>query len=93
MEAISNSELLSGTYHVHVLAVSDENAGFAGTDKDIAEFTLIDVDAGCWIEEEDVALLAIGDLELLHMKLSRTFDFRLEPGVLEQEILSLQLLL
>jgi hypothetical protein len=32
-------------------------------------------------------------LELLHMKLSGTFDFRLEPGVLEQEILSLQLLL
>ena len=47
MEAISNSELLSGTYNVHMLAVSDENTGFAGTDKDIAEFTLIDVDAGC----------------------------------------------
>ena len=93
MKAISNSELLSRTYHVHMLTISDKDTGFTSTYEDITEFALIDVDAGCWIEEEDVALLAVGDLELLHMKLSGTFDFRLEPGVLEQEILSLQLLL
>lgn len=93
MKAISNPELLSGAYDVHMLAVPDEDAGFAGTHEDITEFALIDVDAGCGIEEKDVALLAVGDLELLHVKLSRTFDFRLEPGVLEEEILPLQLLL
>lgn len=47
MKTISHSELLGGTYDVHVLAVPDENAGFAGTDEDIAEFALVDVHAGC----------------------------------------------
>jgi hypothetical protein len=47
MDAISDPELLGGAYDVHMLAVPDEDTGFAGADEDVAEFALVDVDAGC----------------------------------------------
>ena len=47
MKAIPDPELLGGAYYVDMLAVPDEDTGFAGTYEDIAEFALIDVDAGC----------------------------------------------
>lgn len=92
MKAISDSKLLSRAYNVNVMAVPDENTGLAGANENIAESALVDVDAGCRIKEEDVALFTVGYLELLHVQLAGTFNFLLEPAIFEHEVLSLQLL-
>ncbi len=59
VKTVPYSELLSCTHNIQVLAVSDEDAGLACADEYITKLAFVDVDAGCCVEEENVALFAI----------------------------------
>jgi hypothetical protein len=67
IEAISDSKLLSGADYCDMRTISDKNAGLTGSDKDQAILALIDIDTSSCIEEEDVALLTVRYLKLLHL--------------------------
>ncbi len=67
IDAVSYSELLCGGDDSHILAISYENAGLAGSYEYCTEFALVDVNAGSCIEETDKGLLAVWYLELLHL--------------------------
>lgn len=67
VHAISDPELLSGADYHYMSAIPDEDAGFTCPDEDCAVFALVDVYAGCRVEEGDGALLAVRYLELLEL--------------------------
>ncbi len=91
--AVPDPELLGGAEHSEELAVADEDAGLARSDEDVAVLALIHIDAGRSVQKVYVALLAVRYLKLLHLQLSRLLYLVLEPSILEEEILSLELLL
>jgi len=66
IKRVPHSELLWDWYYGDRLAVSDEDAWLGGTDEDRAVLAGVDVYASVRVQKEDGALLAVGDLELLH---------------------------
>jgi hypothetical protein len=92
VETISDSKLLAGTDYVKKFAVPYEDTGLAGPDEDIAILAFVYIHACSGVKEKDVALLAIGYLKLLHLKLPGLAELALKPAILEEEIFTFQFL-
>jgi hypothetical protein len=81
--ALIGPELFGGSNQYHSLAIPDENGALARRYEDRASFTVIDVEIGGDVEDEEVAIFAVVDVVLL--LLNRVDFLHLEGTTLVDE--------
>ena len=78
---VPDAKLLGNRNYIYTLAVSDKNTWLWRADENVAVLAGIYIHTGVWIEQENIALLTIRYLELLHHQLFGFFYLSLEPSV------------
>lgn len=72
--SLISSKLFGCGYHYQIFTISYENSAFAGGNKDEAVLSIIDIQIGGDIEDEEGAVFAVIDIELLLFDRIYLFD-------------------